>query len=249
MHVVVTAGAMGDAGAGAAAAGGAFEAVASTEVPAAGSAAALVAELTRRAADADLLIAADGGADLLGAAGRLPDVLVGDLDSISSATLAACVAGGVEVHELPVAKDESDTEYALRVAVERGATRITVVGALGGPRLDHLLSNVFLLTAPWLAACDLRLVDARFEVYLARGDVHLDGLAGDVISLLPLTSVVAGVETEGLAYPLRRESLLMGATRGVSNVLQSTEGRVRHGEGSLLVVHDHGTRAVAEGGW
>ena len=58
----------------------------------------------------------------------------------------------MEVLSLPTAKDETDTEAALRLAVERGATEITVFNALGGPRLDHLLGNLLLLTAPWLAA-------------------------------------------------------------------------------------------------
>ena len=57
----------------------------------------------------------------------------------------------MEVLTLPTAKDETDTEAALRVAVDRGATDITVLNALGGPRLDHLVGNLLLLTAPWLA--------------------------------------------------------------------------------------------------
>jgi thiamine pyrophosphokinase len=187
---------------------------------------------------ADLVIGVDGGAELLRGVGCVPHLLVGDFDSISRDTRAWCEDRGVELHELPAAKDETDTEHALRIAVERGAAHVVVIGALGGPRLDHLLVNVSLLTADWLADVDVRLVDTRYELFLARGDVWLRGLPGGIVSLLPLTQSVAEVETSGLAYPLRRETLVMGASRGVSNVFVEREARVRHGKGLLLVVQD-----------
>ena len=83
--------------------------------------------------------------------GLVPALLVGDLDSITIRTREALEAQGVEVVLLPTAKDETDTEAALRLVVERGADDITVYGALGGPRLDHLVGNLLLLSSPWLA--------------------------------------------------------------------------------------------------
>ena len=98
-------------------------------------------------ATADLLVAVDGGADALAAVGTVPHLLVGDLDSISLGARARLEAQGVEVLVLPVAKDVTDTEAALRLAVERGADDIVVFGALGGPRLDHLVGNLLLLAS------------------------------------------------------------------------------------------------------
>ncbi len=187
--------------------------------------------------EADLVIAADGGAEALVALGMLPHVLVGDFDSISAATQARVKEGGAEVIALQCDKDWTDTEVALRLAVERGAATVTVFGALGGPRLDHLLGNLLLLTAPWLQGCDVRLLDARHEIFLAHGDKSIAGFPGDLVSLLALTRVVEDVETEGLAYPLRGEPLYQGATRGVSNELAAERARVRHGAGELLIIH------------
>lgn len=197
-------------------------------------------------AGADLLIAADAGAHAVKAAGLLPHLLVGDLDSIDDDIRRAFTEAGVETLILPVMKDETDSEVALRVAVERGAKAVTVYGALGGPRLDHLLGMVLLLTAEWLQRIDVRLVDAQQELFLARGDRTITGNSGDLVSLLPLTPVVEDICTEGLLYPLRGEVLRQGKARGVSNELVAPRARVTHGAGHLLVTHFWGALAHSD---
>jgi thiamine pyrophosphokinase len=189
---------------------------------------------------ADLLVAVDGGADALAVVGVVPSVLVGDLDSISVEALLDLRARGVEVVSLPTAKDETDTEAALRLAVERGATDITVLNALGGPRLDHLLGNLLLLTAPWLSAVRVMLVDDLHEAFLVQADASVSGRPGDLVSLLPLTTSVEDVRTEGLLYRLDGEPLLQCRTRGVSNEMTGERARVTHGAGDLLLIHYQG---------
>ena len=201
----------------------------------------LVSELDRAAGEAgDIVIAVDGGADALARVGLTPSVLVGDLDSISAAGLADLEERGVELVRLQTAKDETDTEAALRLAVERGATEITVFNGLGGPRLDHLVGNLLLLTAPWLAPVRVALVDGLHEAFLVKGDAVVTGVPGDTVSLLPLTEVVRHVRTDGLLYPLRGEPLHQGGTRGVSNEMTGERARVTHGEGALLLIHYRG---------
>lgn len=195
---------------------------------------------TSALAAADLLVAVDGGAEALAKAGAVPALLVGDMDSVSPGTRAAFESLGVETVLLPTAKDETDTEAALRLAVERGATKITVYGALGGPRLDHLVGNLLLLTSPWLEGVRVRMVDGLHEVFLVGGDVEFVGDRGDVVSLLPLTPEVEEVWTEGLLYALSGETLLRSATRGVSNVMTGVQARVSHKDGVLLLIHYRG---------
>ena len=190
--------------------------------------------------EADLLIAVDSGAEAVAAAGIMPSVLIGDMDSIGDATRASFEAAGIETVLLETAKDETDTEAALRLAVERGANEITVLGALGGPRLDHLVGNLLLLSSPWLEDVAVRLLDDLHEVYIVKGDVIFGGRKGDIISLLPLTPRVRDVSTLGLLYPLAGETLLQSATRGVSNEMTGREARVTHGEGALLLIHFRG---------
>ena len=189
---------------------------------------------------ADLLVAVDGGAEAVTRAGATPAVLVGDLDSISVRTRQALEARGVEVVLLPTAKDETDTEAALRLVVERGAEDITVFGALGGPRLDHLVGNLLLLGSPRLAGVRVRMVDDLHEAFLVKGDCTFVGERGDTVSLLPLTSEVDAVRTDGLLYPLNGEALVQAATRGISNTMIGAEARVTHGNGVLLLIHYRG---------
>lgn len=191
-------------------------------------------------ASADLLVAVDGGAEALAKVGLEPALLVGDLDSISVRTRGALEAKGVELVLLPTAKDETDTEAALRLVADRGADDITVYGALGGPRLDHLVGNLLLLSSPWLATVRVRMVDDWHEAFLVKGSSTFDGERGDTVSLLPLTPAVKDVWTEGLLYPLRGESLSQSATRGVSNAMTGAEARVIHGDGVLLLIHYRG---------
>ena len=190
--------------------------------------------------EADLLIAVDRGADAVAAAGVVPSMLIGDMDSIDVRTREDFEAAGIETILLETAKDETDTEAALRLAVDRGADEITVLGALGGPRLDHLVGNLLLLSSPWLERVAVRMVDDLHEVFLAGGDVIFAGRRGDIVSLLPLTPRVFNVRTLGLLYPLVGEPLLQSATRGVSNEMTGPEARVTHGEGTLLIIHYRG---------
>ena len=108
---------------------------------------------------AELLVAADSGAVTLIALGFLPDVVVGDFDSVDQTVLDRIGAGGAEVRRYPMEKDASDTELAVAAALERGADDLIVMGALGGPRLDHMLANVMLLALPTLADKRVRMVD------------------------------------------------------------------------------------------
>lgn len=101
-------------------------------------------ELLRTCAEeADLTIAADRGLEAFDAAGVEPNLLIGDMDSIEPDILAR-YEGKLEERKLNCIKDDTDGVDALDVALKRGATDITFLGALGG-RLDHAIANVMLL--------------------------------------------------------------------------------------------------------
>jgi thiamine pyrophosphokinase len=190
------------------------------------------------------VIAADGGLVRARALGLAPDVLVGDLDSLAPAAVERAHADGIEVIRAAVDKDESDTELALLEAVRRGATRITVLGAFGGPRLDHALANVWLLAHPALAGVRVTLLDGRTRLGLVAapgpgGDAverRLPGPVGGLVSLLPQGGDVTGITTHGLRYALDDEPLIVGPARGLSNVRTAPDAWVRVRHGRLLVI-------------
>jgi thiamine pyrophosphokinase len=207
-----------------------------------GPAAGLDAAWPGWADDVVLVIAADGGARHAAALGRRIDLWVGDGDSIGEAELADLAAAGVPIRRAAVAKDESDAELALIAAVDAGASRITIVGALGGARVDHGLANVWLLGHPGLAGRDVRLVDAAARIRLVGpGRADLAGRVGDLVSLLPFGGDASGLTTAGLRYPLRDETLASGPSRGLSNVRDAGDASLTVGSGRILVVETPAT--------
>lgn len=190
-------------------------------------------------AGATLVVAADGGALKATALGLRPDIVVGDSDSLPIEASDALRADGVEVIVHPSAKDESDTELAVREALNRGATALTIIGAFGGPRLEHTIANLLLLCLPALAGRDARLADGASVVRLldAGRTLTVNGKRGDFVSLFPLAPVAEGVTTTGLAYALTDEQLTQGPARGLSNVMTSDVATVSARSGRLLVVH------------
>ena len=186
----------------------------------------------------DLVVAADGGAALARELGVRIDCWVGDGDSIAPDLLEQLRAAGIVVNLHSPDKDESDTELAVLEAVDRGATDITVIGALGGRRLDHLLANVGLLSHDRLASIAVRLIDERTRLSLLRGPEtrSLAGPVGATVSLLPVDGPAEGIVTKGLEYPLRGETLAPGPARGLSNRRLREDAAVSLRRGRLLVV-------------
>lgn len=193
----------------------------------------------------ELVVAADGGARHAPTLGVRVDQWVGDGDSIDAAALDALAASGVEIRRAPVDKDESDAELAVLAAIEAGARTVTILGALGGARVDHALANVGLLAHPALAGRPAWLYDERAAriSLLSAPDVsggsvmhELEGRPGDLVSLVPDGASVSGVTTSGLRYPLDHEPLVLGRTRGVSNVRTGRVARITLESGRLLVI-------------
>jgi thiamine pyrophosphokinase len=185
----------------------------------------------------DLLIAADGGSRHCLALGVIPDILIGDFDSLEPEQLADFESEGSQVYQHPARKDFTDLELALRYACEQGVDDILVFGALGA-RWDQTLANLLLPAHPDLASARISLIDGFQEIRLVRPaeTLFVQGLPGDTVSLIPLNANADGVSTRGLEYPLLDEILAFGATRGVSNVLVGNAAEISLQAGLLLCI-------------
>jgi thiamine pyrophosphokinase len=183
----------------------------------------------------DVVVAADSGLHHAIALGARVDVVVGDFDSADAAAVDAAVEAGASRVAHTRAKDATDLELALDAARDAGCERLVVVGGHGG-RLDHFVANLLLLGSARLADIEVeaRVGDAR--VYLVRTRRELTGEPGGLCTLLPIGGVAVGVRTEGLRFPLDRETLEPGSTRGVSNEFLATDARVSLDAGTLLAI-------------
>lgn len=193
--------------------------------------------VTKALAEAELVIAADGGASTALALGHVPAFVVGDLDSLDPRTREELERLGSQVVQAPVEKNETDTELAIDVALEQGASQLILLGALGGARFEHTIANILLLAA--YPDIPIELVDGNARGWLLHGpgEARIIGKKGDLLSLFPLLASAEGVRTENLYYPLRGETLRFGRPRGISNVLLDKEARVSLDSGLLLIVH------------
>ncbi len=191
-------------------------------------------------AQVDYLICADGGGSSALRSGRIPDLLVGDMDSVGPEELVFCREAGVRIERYPAEKDETDLELALRFARERaekaGEREISLYGATGA-RPDHFLGNIALMLRLTKQGLTVKAKDPQHQLWVLKPGMRekIDGRAGDKLSLLVL-SETAIVTTEGLYYPLDHDKLYQDSPRGVSNVFVSESAAVTVDEGWVLVI-------------
>ncbi len=162
-------------------------------------------------ASAEFVIAADGGADALAAAGARCDLVVGDLDSIGPAGLALA-------REVVCIDDQetTDCDKLLDEAWRRGVRSLTLIG-MEGDRLDHLLASVSsLLRSPMRSRVALRQALA-WLVRPGTEAITLNLPEGRTVSAVPLLPC-EGTLLSGVRWPLRDAALAPGAKVSVSNV-------------------------------
>jgi len=187
--------------------------------------------------DNPYVIVADSGWEHAVALGFIPDVLVGDMDSIRPQHLEDARRGGVEIIEYPSDKDFTDTELALSTGHDRGFIDITVISG-GGDRFDHLLAMMHSLLPyarpPTEIVCHL--AHARIDFVAGGYSIGLAVDIGETISLIPLGGDATGVTTTGLTWNLSANTLSATSSRGVSNITKSTVVEISVTTGLLAII-------------
>jgi len=184
----------------------------------------------------DFIICADGGTRHALALSVTPNLVIGDMDSIQTDQWQKLERAGVTIELFPRDKNETDLELALARAIELEPQQIVIVAALGG-RLDQTIGNLALLTDLQLAMFDVRLDDGAEEMFICRNQVQVHGRSGDIVSLIPWGNPVRGVQTQGLKWPLKSETLYPEKTRGICNELLGETAEIKIASGTLLVIH------------
>jgi len=183
--------------------------------------------------NADHIIACDGGLRHAEAMEIWPDVIIGDLDSAPSTYLEACKRRSIPIHAYAVEKDDTDLALAMSYAMERSASSVIIFGALGG-RVDHLIANYHVLVMS--KGISAEIWDVNTSIHLVHDTLYLPKEDYKTLSLIPLSTEVTGIITQGLVYPLNGESLCMGTTRGVSNCFNKNVATIVVESGTLLAI-------------
>lgn len=186
--------------------------------------------LLQEADIADILIAADGGATFCLQLGRKPDVIIGDMDSFRAQP---------EFGELNIIIDTdqetNDLEKALKHAKLLGGDSIVILGATG-IRLDQTLKNISVMQQFHGVFSELVFRDEFCWMRIIPTEFSFKVSPGTIISLFPISGVVDEIETSGLKYPLKNETLENGVRDGSSNESISDTVTISHRSGSLLLM-------------
>ena len=196
------------------------------------------AHITERPAAGELCIAADGGYRNAQAMGSRVDVLIGDLDSLGGRPPEG--AEGIELIRLPVEKDDTDTQAAVSLALERGADDVVLIGSLGG-RLDHALSTLSILEDLWDRGIPAVITDGQNRARFLRGDTTkavavIPKSDFTYLSLIAADREVTGVTVTGCKYPLAGATLSRRLQFAVSNEITSESATVTVERGGVYII-------------
>lgn len=180
--------------------------------------------LRSSASKSDLILAADAGFCALYQLGIVPDMLIGDMDSLGNELADVARDLGSHILRVPSKKNSTDTELAVEEAARKGATEILLLGATGG-RVDHLLGNLMLLRLGEELGAPVTIEDELQTILYVRYAREIHGSAGQTVSIIPADKE-AVVRASGLEYPLEDLLLTNARPRGISNVMLSDCARI-----------------------
>ena len=181
----------------------------------------------------DLVIAADGGYHNAQKMGVTPNLLLGDFDSLKKGEK---IPDGVEILQVPAEKDDTDTQLAVQVALEKGAKELVIVGGLDG-RLDHTLSNLAILE-------DLYEKNIRAVITNGQNRARFIRNSGVILlrehfryfSILAADPLLKGVSVDGCKYPLKKAKLQKTRQYAVSNEIVGNCALIEIKKGGAWVI-------------
>ena len=186
----------------------------------------------------DLVVAADGGARYALDAGIVPDLVVGDMDSLGEEGAREVEERGARVERYPIRKDKMDGHLAVLAARDRGASELDLLCAAGG-RFSAIFAVPHILLAAERMGIRATMVARWGRAFvLESGSREVIGDLRDSVSVFPLTGPATGVTLEGFGFPLHDARLEAGDTLGFHNELIGTTARVGVERGALLVIHE-----------
>lgn len=182
----------------------------------------------------DLLICADGGANSAYKLGIVPDVIIGDFDSVKEEVLKYFKDKSEIIHS--TSQFSTDVEKALTYAIDKGYGKAVFMGATGD-RLDHTFCNMG-ITLKFYDRITVNIIHQASFLEVREGKFDLDTTPGETISLYGFDSITK-VTTEGLKYPLYGESLQFGVREGTSNIALGKKVTLTVDNGRIFVIRDY----------
>lgn len=186
------------------------------------------------------IIACDKGYVHLEAAGVVPDYAIGDFDSAGSSVYEEILKQGIECIKLNPIKDDTDSEAALKLAMEKGPVGDIIFLGATGSRIDHLLGNIALLGLAAKANRRLILLDRHNKIYMLSPfesiTIKKAAQFGSFISIYPYMGRIEGVKLEGFKYTVNPLNIEGFNTLTESNEIVDSAASITNGDGYLIVL-------------
>jgi thiamine pyrophosphokinase len=184
----------------------------------------------------DTLICADGGVNSAMKMNLIPDLIIGDLDSISTEALRKfkLVSKIIEIKR----QNDTDVEKCLKYVIKKGFNEVLLMGVTGN-RLDHTFCNLGIVLK-FFPKINLFLIAEDSFLRPLKGNVELKSVAGETISLYGFDNKTR-ITSYGLKYPLRNISLPFGEKESTSNVARKKVVKLNINNGTIFVIRDLNT--------
>ena len=185
----------------------------------------------------DFIICADGGLNYLNSLNILPNLIVGDLDSVDKTILEQYK--DVQIKKFPSEKNFTDTEIAIEEAVANDYKEIILIGATG-TRLDHTLANILLIERYIKQGISINIIDNNNYISILNKDTIVEKKEGYYLSIVPITEFIDGITLIGMKYPLNNVKVERGSTLCISNeiIVDIAEIYIKKGIGLLFLSKD-----------
>ncbi|HLV10473.1 MAG TPA: thiamine diphosphokinase [Halanaerobiales bacterium] len=183
----------------------------------------------------EIIIAADGGANLLSQLNICPDLIIGDMDSLTKEKLNNYRKKGVKTIKYPVKKEKTDGELAIDYCLKNSYDKVFIIGSTGG-RIDQQLANIFLLEYASRLGLNAVIKEPGLEIGIITDKKNIKNKAKNKLSLLPISEVVSGINISGCKYLLNDATLYRFKTRGISNEISSHKAVISIKNGILLYI-------------
>jgi thiamine pyrophosphokinase len=179
------------------------------------------------------IICADGGANSALKMGLVPDIIIGDLDSISDEALKEFKS----VSKIIGLKRQNDTdvEKCLKYAIRKKFDEALLLGATGN-RLDHTFCNLGIVLK-FFPKIKISLIAENSYLKPFSGNVELETFPGETISLYGISQKTK-ITSQGLKYELKNVSLPLGVRESTSNIAKKNLVNLKVGNGVVFVIRD-----------
>lgn len=186
----------------------------------------------------DIIIAVDNGLKILNEMNVKPNHIVGDFDTVRKDILDFYVGDeSIKIHKYNPIKDNTDTDIAIRLAVELKSDEIIIIGGIG-TRLDHVLGNIQVLRYALDNGVKCKIIDENNEIELINKTkiLNKNQINKKYISLIPLTEKVENINLKGFKYELENGMLTIGSSLGISNEIVEEQAIIEFSNGILIMI-------------